>query len=92
MIKVSQGPVYLGSAAPIEIQIPASEILTKTEAASTYLTQTDAASTYLTQSSAAGTYVAISQKAAANGVATLDSNTLIPSAQLPILDGGNANA
>ena len=34
----------------------------------------------------------VSQKAAANGVATLDANTLIPSAQLPIIDGGNANA
>lgn len=70
----------------------ASTYLNKTDAASTYLSKTDAASTYLSQTGAASTYVAISQKAAANGVATLDSNTLIPSAQLPIIDGGNANA
>lgn len=66
--------------------------LSKTEAADTYLTQSAAAATYLTQTQAGSTYVALSQKAAANGVATLDSNTLIPAAQLPIIDGGNANA
>lgn len=53
MIKVSQGPVYLGKSAPLDIV-------------------------------AEKTYIPLSQKAAANGVATLDGNTLIPSAQLPV--------
>ena len=60
-----------------------STYLSQTDAASTYLSKTDASSTYLSQTSAASTYVPLSQKAAANGLATLDSNTLIPSAQLP---------
>jgi len=38
---------------------------------------------YLTTSTASSTYIPLSQKGAANGVATLDSSGLVPSAQLP---------
>lgn len=48
--------------------------------------------TALQPATAASTYVPLTQKGAANGVATLDANTLIPTAQLPTIDGGNANA
>ena len=48
--------------------------------------------TALQPATAAATYVPLTQKATANGVATLDANTLIPTAQLPTIDGGNANA
>ena len=51
-----------------------------------------AISTKLDITAAASTYVPLTQKAAANGVATLDANILIPTAQLPTIDGGNANA
>ena len=51
-----------------------------------------AISTKLDITAAASTYIPLTQKAAANGVATLDANTLIPTAQLPTIDGGNANA
>lgn len=36
--------------------------------------------------------IPLTQKAAAGGVASLDSNALIPTTQLPTIDGGNANA
>lgn len=36
--------------------------------------------------------IPLTQKAAADGVASLDSNALILTAQLPTIDGGNANA
>lgn len=48
--------------------------------------------TALQPATAAATYVPLTQKGAVNGVATLDANTLIPTAQLPTIDGGNANA
>ena len=51
-----------------------------------------AGATALQPATAAATYVPLTQKAAANGVATLDANTLIPTTQLPTIDGGNANA
>lgn len=38
---------------------------------------------YLTTSAAASTYIPLSQKGAANGVATLDATGLVPSSQLP---------
>ncbi len=69
-----------------------SNYLKKTDAASIYLTQTAAANTYLTQTNAASTYMPLSQKAAANGVASLDASALIPATQIPTIDGGNANA
>ena len=62
----------------------ASTYLAQTNAASTYLTQTNAASTYLTSSNAASTYVPLTQKATANGVASLDGNSKVPVAQLPV--------
>ena len=70
----------------------ATTYLTLQGAGETYLTQVNAAGTYLPQTTAASTYIAIAQKAVAGGVATLDSNTLIPTNQLPTIDGGNANA
>ena len=48
--------------------------------------------TALQPATASATYVPLTQKGAVNGVATLDANTLIPTAQLPTIDGGNANA
>lgn len=36
--------------------------------------------------------IPLTQKAASNGVATLDNNKLLPAKQLPTIDGGNANA
>lgn len=36
--------------------------------------------------------IPLTQKAAQNGVATLDNNKLLPTNQLPTIDGGNANA
>ena len=48
--------------------------------------------TALQPATAAATYVPLTQKGAVNGVATLDANTLIPTIQLPTIDGGNANA
>lgn len=47
------------------------------------LTKTEAASTYLTQTSAAATYLPSAQKAAANGVASLDANAKVTAAQIP---------
>ena len=58
-------------------------LLLKTEAASTYLTQANAAATYLKQAAASATYIPSTQKAAANGVASLDSNGQVPGAQIP---------
>ena len=46
----------------------------------------------LSKVQAASTYIALTQKAAANGVATLDENALLPANQLPVINGGNANA
>ena len=47
------------------------------------LTKTEAASTYLTQTSAATTYLPAAQKAAANGVASLDANAKVTATQIP---------
>ena len=47
------------------------------------LTKTEAQSTYLSQSSAQSTYLPLSQKAAANGVASLGANGKVLPAQLP---------
>ena len=66
--------------------------LSQSAAASTYLAQSDASSTYLAQGVAVSTYVPLTQKAAAGGVASLDSSALIPNSQIPTIDGGNANA
>ena len=46
----------------------------------------------LSSTDAQNTYVPLTQKAVANGVATLDANTQIPITQLPTIDGGNSNA
>lgn len=47
------------------------------------LTKSEAASTYLTQTSATSTYLPLAQKAAANGVASLDANSKLISTQIP---------
>ncbi len=49
----------------------------------TLLTKTEAANTYLTQTSAVNTYLPLAQKAVAGGVASLDSNGKLTSAQMP---------
>jgi hypothetical protein len=51
-----------------------------------------AGATALQPATAASTYIPLAQKAASNGVATLDNNKLLPTNQLPTIDGGNANA
>lgn len=47
------------------------------------LTKTEASTTYLTQTAAASTYLPAAQKAAANGVASLDGNAKVSAAQIP---------
>jgi hypothetical protein len=61
------------------------QILSPATAAATYLTIANAASTYLTIANAASTYIPLSQKAAANGVASLDATGKVPLAQLPTI-------
>ena len=61
-----------------------STIRSGASAGATALQPATAASIYLSQTNAASTYVALSQKAAANGVASLDGNTQVPLAQLPV--------
>lgn len=51
-----------------------------------------AGATALQPSQAQSTYIPLTQKAASNGVATLDNNKLLPANQLPTIDGGNSNA
>lgn len=64
--------------------------LDKSEAASTYETITGALANLNSHNSGLNAHAAI--RGVANGVATLDANALIPAAQLPTIDGGNANA
>ncbi len=55
-------------------------------------TDADLENNKLSKTQAADTYIALTQKAAANGVATLDANATLPEIQLPIINGGSANA
>lgn len=59
---------------------------------STIRSGAEAGATALQPATAASTYIPLTQKASANGVATLDVNALLPANQLPTIDGGNANA
>ena len=49
-------------------------------------------SSKLSTADAQNTYVALTQKAVAGGVATLDADAKLPDNQLPVINGGNANA
>ena len=49
----------------------------------TLLTKTEAADIYLTQTSAGSTYLPLAQKAASNGVASLDANGKLTATQIP---------
>lgn len=67
---------------------PISTTETSAHASSTYATIASLSS-YLTTATAASTYVPLSQRGAANGVATLDSGGLIPTTQIPVIPSGS---